>query len=90
MNKLWKRDADIYLAFRLQLVCKYIIIGLMYASALPAMWLLGFLFFLTSQWVDRWCARNAALDACAALGCGRKRQRVRASERRHAHRWVTG
>ena len=53
MNHLYTEKADIYLAFRLQLVCKYIIIALMYASALPACFLLGFLFFLLSAWVDR-------------------------------------
>ena len=36
MNALFKRDSDIYVAFRLQLVCKFFVCGLVFSSALSA------------------------------------------------------
>ena len=42
MNGGYKRDADIYIAFRLQLLVKAIFITLMYGPGLPGCYLISF------------------------------------------------
>ena len=41
MNEIYKREADIYLSFRLQLMCKFFVCGLLYATAFPALYIAG-------------------------------------------------
>ena len=53
MNGGYKRDADIYIAFRLQLLVKAIFITLMYGPGLPGCYLISFLFFVSAHWIDR-------------------------------------
>ena len=48
------RNADIYLAFRLQLVVKIIVICLIYSGAIPICYLLTSFFMLLSMWIDRY------------------------------------
>ena len=54
MNALYKRDADIYVAFRLQLINKMVVVALIYGTAFPALYGLGFLFCLAAHWIDRY------------------------------------
>ena len=53
MNDRFACKAEIYVAFRLQLVAKYITIVLIYGAALPIGYGLGALFLYLGQWVDR-------------------------------------
>jgi hypothetical protein len=53
MNSLWKCGGDLYIAFRQQLVTKWIVLGLMFSSVVPALIPLTFLFFFIANWVDR-------------------------------------
>ena len=48
------RTADIYLAFRLQLVVKIVVICLIYSSAIPICYLLTAFFRLLAMWIDRY------------------------------------
>ena len=54
MNIAYTPRADIYIAFRLQLVAKAICIGLIYGAALPACYLLTTIACWVSMWVDRY------------------------------------
>lgn len=53
MNSLWKCPGDLYIAFRQQLVSKWIVLGLMFSSVVPALIPLTFVFFFIANWVDR-------------------------------------
>ena len=54
MNAWFKRDADIYVAIRVQLVNKMVVIGVMYGAAFPALYVLGFVFCVAAAWIDRY------------------------------------
>jgi len=54
MNQKFTPKADIYLAFRLQLVSKAMCICLIYGAALPACYLLTTALCWVSMWVDRY------------------------------------
>lgn len=54
MNQILSPKADIYLAFRLQLVTKLVVITLIYSSALPLCTLLTAAFMWLAMWVDRY------------------------------------
>jgi len=51
MNLLWKRPGDLYIAFRQQLVSKWIVLGLMFSPVVPALLPLIFLFLFIANWV---------------------------------------
>ena len=53
MNSLWKCNGDLYIAFRQQLVSKWIVLGLMFSSVVPALLPLIFVFLFIANWVDR-------------------------------------
>ena len=53
MNDLYSIPADITLAFRVQLMNKFLLLGLMYGFAIPVLYLLVALYMWVSQWVDR-------------------------------------
>ena len=53
MNSLYSPKADIYVAFRLQLVTKFAVICLIYSSAMPGAYLFAAAFMWMSAWVDR-------------------------------------
>jgi len=53
MNTLYKRNADIYLSFRLQLMCKFFVCGLLYSTAFPLLYLLCFGTMAIGSFVDR-------------------------------------
>jgi len=53
MNDLATIPADIYLAFRVQLMNKFIVLGLMYGFAIPILYIIVALYMWVSQWVDR-------------------------------------
>jgi len=54
MNEIYKREADIYLSFRLQLMCKFFVCGLLYATAFPALYIAGCIMFAAAGWIDRY------------------------------------
>ena len=54
MNHAFAHKADIYIAFRLQLVAKALCICLIYGAALPACYLLTAALCWVSMWVDRY------------------------------------
>ena len=45
MDRLYIADADIYLAFRVQFACKFIVIILMFSSAIPVLFAVGAIYF---------------------------------------------
>ena len=53
MNALYKMDSDIYLAFRLQLVCKFFFCGLVFSTAFPILYLICGTMFAAAGWIDR-------------------------------------
>mmetsp|Transcript_13572 Transcript_13572/g.41242 ORF Transcript_13572/g.41242 Transcript_13572/m.41242 type:complete len:456 (-) Transcript_13572:335-1702(-) len=53
MNAILSPKADIYVAFRLQLVAKLVVITLIYSSALPVAYLLTAAFMWLAMWIDR-------------------------------------
>ena len=53
MNARYSCPAHIYVAFRLQLVAKFITITLLFASALPYAYLICAAFLYLGQWIDR-------------------------------------
>ena len=54
MNRLWKRDGDLYLAFRLQLASKWVVLGLGFYTLVPALVPLMCLQYGIANWVDRY------------------------------------
>jgi hypothetical protein len=54
MNAILSPKADIYLAFRLQLVAKLVVICLIYSAALPISYLLTACFMWLAMWIDRY------------------------------------
>jgi len=54
MNAMYAPRADIYLAFRLQLTTKCIVITLLYSAALPICYLFCAVFLWVSMWIDRY------------------------------------
>lgn len=54
MNALYKMDSDIYLAFRLQLVCKFFFCGLVFSTAFPILYLICGAMFAAAGWIDRY------------------------------------
>ena len=54
MNALYKRDSDIYVAFRLQLVCKFFVCGLLYSTAFPILYIICFGACVSAGWIDRY------------------------------------
>ena len=53
MNALYVAKADIYVAFRLQLIAKFITVTLIYSSAMPLAYSLGAIFLWLGHWIDR-------------------------------------
>jgi len=53
-NLIFSPKADIYLAFRLQLVIKFVVISLIYSSALPICYLFTSFFMWIAMWIDRY------------------------------------
>ena len=54
MDRLYVDDADIYLAFRVQLAGKFIILALMFGTAIPILYLLAAFYFWLAGWIDRY------------------------------------
>lgn len=54
MRDLWKCDAGTYVAFRMQLASKWALLGFGLSSVVPALIPLTFVFFVISNWVDRY------------------------------------
>ncbi|EOD12468.1 hypothetical protein EMIHUDRAFT_437392 [Emiliania huxleyi CCMP1516] len=54
MDRLYVDDADIYLAFRVQLAGKFIILALMFGTAIPLLYLLAAFYFWLAGWIDRY------------------------------------
>ena len=53
MDRIYIAAADIYLAFRYQFAIKFIVIILMFATAIPVLLLVGALYFYVAAWIDR-------------------------------------
>ena len=53
MNELFSIPADITLSMRMQLLCKFLVLGLMYSFAVPILYLLLAGYCWSAQWVDR-------------------------------------
>ena len=53
MNELWVMRADIYLAFRVQLAGKMLVLACMFGSAIPLLFLIGACYAAIARWVDR-------------------------------------
>jgi len=53
-NHIYTPQADIYVAFRLQLVTKTMVICLIYSTALPLLYALASAFMWLSMWIDRY------------------------------------
>ena len=54
MDRLYTAEADIYLAFRLQLAGKFVVICAMFGSAIPILYLIAALYFWLAAWIDRY------------------------------------
>jgi len=54
MNELWSIDADVTLGFRVQLMNKIVVVGLMFSFAIPLLYLLIFFYLWSAHWVDRY------------------------------------
>lgn len=54
MNELYAIDADVTLGFRVQLMNKIVVVGLMFSFAIPILYLLVFFFLWSAHWVDRY------------------------------------
>ena len=54
MNELWSIDADVTLGFRVQLMNKIVVLGLMFSFAIPILYFLMFFFLWASHWIDRY------------------------------------
>jgi hypothetical protein len=53
MDRLYLKNGDLYLAFRVHLACKFVAICLMFGGGLPMLYLFGALFFAYGMIVDR-------------------------------------
>ena len=53
MNELYVAKADIYVAFRLQLMAKFLTVTLIFSSALPIAYGFAAAFLWLSKWIDR-------------------------------------
>jgi hypothetical protein len=54
MNELWSIDADVTLGFRVQLMNKIVVVGLIFSFAIPLLYLLIFFYLWSAHWVDRY------------------------------------
>ena len=54
MDRLYVREADIYLAFRTQLSCKFVVICCMFGTAMPILYACAALFFGVGSLIDRY------------------------------------
>ena len=54
MNQMFAPRADIYLAFRLQLITKFIVVTLLYSTALPICYGFCCAFMWVTMWIDRY------------------------------------
>ena len=54
MNLLYNREASIYLAFRLQLCCKFFVCGLIFSTAFPVLNLICCAMMVAAGWIDRY------------------------------------
>ena len=68
MNALYKRPANIYLATRLQLVCKVIVCTIIFGAAFPILYPIAWLFCIMAEYVDRYSP--CALAFTAGRACG--------------------
>ena len=53
MDRLFVKESDLYLAFRVQLACKFVILCLMFGSAMPILYLFATIFFAFGSIIDR-------------------------------------
>ena len=54
MDEAYAAPAGIYLAFRLQLAGKFVVLATMFGAAIPAAYLIAALYFWLAQWIDRY------------------------------------
>ena len=54
MDRLYIIRRDLYLAFRMQFAGKFVVICLMFSSAIPFLYLVGTAYFWLALWVDRY------------------------------------
>ena len=53
LNQMFAPRADIYLAFRLQLITKFVVVTLLYSTALPICYAFCCVFMWVTMWIDR-------------------------------------
>jgi len=53
MDRLYVDEADIYLAFRCQLAGKFVVLSLMFGTAIPLLYLIAAFYFWLAGWIDR-------------------------------------
>ena len=53
MDRLYVKQADLYLAFRVQLGCKFVVLCLMFGTAIPMLYFCGALYFAFGMLIDR-------------------------------------
>jgi hypothetical protein len=53
MDRLWIKQSDLYLAFRVQLASKFVVLCLAFGAAMPMLYLFGCVFFLWGMLIDR-------------------------------------
>ena len=53
MDRLYTLHASLYLSFRAQLSGKFVVICIMFASAIPILYLIGAGYFWLALWIDR-------------------------------------
>lgn len=53
MDRLYIKTADLYLAFRVQLAAKFVVLCLMFGAAIPMLYFCGALFFAYGMLIDR-------------------------------------
>lgn len=54
MDQAYAVPRDLYLAFRLQLALKFVVLSLMYGAAFPLLYFIGWMFLVLAPFVDRW------------------------------------
>ena len=53
MDRLYVANADIYLAFRAQFAGKFVVVCLMFGTAIPMLYLVAAFYFWLAAWIDR-------------------------------------
>ena len=76
MDEAYAAPAGIYLAFRLQLAGKFVVLCTMFGSAIPVLYLIAAIYFYLAAWIDRYNllrrlapppVTDASLTATAAI-----------------------